>query len=350
MKIKKKIILILGVILGLFIIFIIYMHISFIPVSKKEENVTFTIEKGTNKLEIVSNLKSAGLIRSRLSTIIYFVIIPGQNVQAGTYNISKSDSTYEILKQITSGNTKIYKDTVSVTFVEGLRFYEYADIIAQSFNTTSEEVISIASNKEFLNKLINKYWFITDEILDEDIYYPLEGYIHPNTYEFYIDSSIENVLIKMIDETDKILSKYKDEIEKSEYSVHEILTIASIVEKEALTSSDRKNVASVLYNRLEINMALGCDVTTYYGAKMDLDSDVYPDFNVLNAYNTRNANFAGLPASSICSPSESSIIAAISPSNTDYLYFVADKNGKCYFYKTGAEFNANKYNDMAVGG
>lgn len=350
MKINKKIIFVLGAILGFFLLFIVCMILSFRPVTNKSENVTFTIEKGTNKFLIVNNLKKANLIRNKYTALAYLFLVPGQNIQAGVYNINRSENTKEILKQITTGDTKIYKETISVTFVEGLRFDEYAQIIADKFGFSYEDIINVASNKDFLNKLINDYWFITDEILDERIYYPLEGYIHANTYEFYKDSTIEDILIKMVNATRKILDSYEDNIKKSKYSVHELLTIASIIEKEARKDKDRKNISSTLYNRLDIGMSLGCDVTTYYGARMDLDNDIYPDFNELNSYNTRNINFIGLPVSPICSSSVKSIEAAIEPNDTEYLYFVADKNGDCYFYENAADFNANKYSDMAVGG
>lgn len=347
---KQRLFLLGGIGLFLCIIFVIFMFIGLSPVSKNSKDVYFTIAPRTNKLQVINNLKKAGLIKSRLATTVYVVLTNKKNIQAGEYRIDKSFSSSQIIKQLTTGKTRINEETIRVTFVEGLRFDEYASIIADKFGFNFDDVILKVSDKDFLNTLINKYWFITDEILDPNIYYPLEGYVFPNTYEFYKNSSIEDILTKLIDAEAKVLDNYKNDIEKSSYSVHEILTVASIAEKEALHASDRKKVTSVLYNRLDLPMALGCDVTTYYGAKMDLDSPIYPNFSELNSYNTRNVNFLGLPVSPICSPSKESIEAAISPSKTDYYYFVADKKGDCHFYRTATEFNNNKYTDMAIGG
>ena len=146
----------------------------------------------------------------------------------------------------------------------------------------------------------------------------------------------------MLDKMEKVLEEYKDEIEKSKYNVHELLTIASIVETESVNKEDRKGVAGVIYNRLNRNMAIQSDVTTYYAFKIDMgERDLYQrEIDTYNKYNTRGPNMEGkLPVGPISSVSKLSIEAAIEPKNTDDLFFVADKNGKVYFSKTNAEHN-----------
>ena len=194
-----------------------------------------------------------------------------------------------------------------------------------------------------IKTLIDKYWFLTDDILKDGIYYPLEGYLFASTYELYNGSGIKDIITKMLDGTNDILTKYKEDIENSKYSVHEILTLASVVEQEGAASNDRAGVAGVFYNRLKIGESLGSDVTTYYayGKNFDEDLSMSELNNCSNGYNTRNGCNAGkLPIGPICSPSSDSIIATINPSNHDYLFFVADKTGKTYFTKTNAEHNA----------
>ena len=105
-------------------------------------------------------------------------------------------------------------------------------------------------------ELISKYSFLSEDILNSDIYYPLEGYLYPATYEFYSDATIKDVIEKMLDRTEDILDEYKEEIEDHNYSVHKILTIASIIEMESKKDGDRKDIASVIYNRLNSGMAL----------------------------------------------------------------------------------------------
>ena len=202
----------------------------------------------------------------------------------------------------------------------------------------SEDIYSILNDEEYLDSLIQKYWFITEDVKNEKIYYSLEGYLFPNTYEFFIDEvSVKEIFNKMLDEMEKQLKPYKEDIEKSKYSIHELLTMASIVELEGKSISDRNEVAGVFYNRLKSNNTLGSDVTTYYGAKVNMsDRDLYQkEINTANDYNTRNASLAGkLPIGPICNPSISSIKAALYPKETNNYYFVADKNGKTYFTKT----------------
>ena len=146
----------------------------------------------------------------------------------------------------------------------------------------------------------------------------------------------------MLDKMEDILSNYKDRIDNSKYNVHEVLTIASIIEMESSHVEDRKDVASVIYNRLSRNMAIQSDVTTYYAIKVDMgERDLYQkELDTYNPYNTRGPNMEGkLPIGPISSVSKSSIEAAVNPNNTDYLFFVADKAGKVYFSKTVSEHN-----------
>ena len=141
---------------------------------------------------------------------------------------------------------------------------------------------------------------------------------------------------------EKVLEEYKEKIDASDLNVHEILTLASIVEMESVHTEDRKDVASVVYNRLDRNMAIQSDVTTYYAFKVDMgERDLYQkELDTYNPYNTRGPNMEGkLPVGPISSVSKSSIEAAINPNKTDYLFFVADKNGKVYFSKTSSEHN-----------
>jgi UPF0755 protein len=191
--------------------------------------------------------------------------------------------------------------------------------------------------EEYINSLIEKYSFITNEIKNDEIYYSLEGYLYPDTYEFSNkDISIESIFEKMLD---NMVLKLKDKnISNKEYSFHELLTLASIVEMEA-GLADREDVAGVFYNRLELNIALGSDVTTYYASKIDLsDRDLYQsELDEVNGYNTRSSQMTGLPVGPICNPSIESIDAVLNPNSHDYIFFVADKYGETYMTKTYSE-------------
>ena len=148
----------------------------------------------------------------------------------------------------------------------------------------------------------------------------------------------------MLDVTELRLSEVRAQIEASDYSVHDILTMASIVEKEAVNALDRAKVAQVIYTRLDMNMSLGMDVTTYYGVRKSMTEVLTQvDLNDENPYNTRITSFIGLPVGPICNPSLESINAVLNPSDTDYIYFFADiVTGNVYFTNSHEEFEEFK--------
>lgn len=303
-----------------------------------DEIVTISIEQGMNSRSIVDLLYNANFLNNKYVGYAYMKLNSDKSLQAGTYEINRNMSFVEIIDKISRG--EVVDNSISITFVEGKRLTYFAKQISQKFPFTEEEILNKLSDKEFLNKLINKYWFLTDDILNDKLYYALEGYLYPSTYYLETDSSIETIIYKLLDQTDIELSKYKTEIENSSYSVHELLTMASIVELEGGNSTDRKSVAGVFYNRLNNNWSLGSDVTTYYAAKIEMsERDLYQyEIDDVNDYNTRPAAASGkLPVGPICNPSSNSIIAALEPTKHDYFFFVADKNGKTYLTKTNAE-------------
>ena len=210
--------------------------------------------------------------------------------------------------------------------------------IANATNHTEDEVYELLQNDEYIDSLIQKYWFLTEEIKNENIYYPLEGYFFPDTYEFENkDVKLETIFETLLDQMDEKLKTYQKDIKQSNHSIHEILTISSIIENEAVFEEDRKDVSSVIYNRLANNMAIQSDVTTYYASKVEIGSrDLYSsELNSYNPYNTRGPNMEGkLPIGPISMVGTSSIESAINPNKTSYLYFVADKNKKVYFSET----------------
>ena len=310
------------------------------PVSKNIEEKEVQIPLGSGSSQIAKILKENNLIKSELVFKIYVKINKITNFQAGTYYLKESMDLKEITEMLQTG---IMHDPnqITITYLEGKPMWYLVSTIADKTNNTEEDVYAVLANEEYIDSLIQKYWFLTDEIKNEDIYYPLEGYLFPDTYSIANkDTTVEEIFEKMLDKMDEVLEEYKEEIEASDYTIHEILTLASIVETEGLNNTDRKNVASVFYNRLNLGMSLGSDVTTYYAIKVDMgDRDLYQnEIDAYNPYNTRGPNMEGkLPVGPIASVGKESIEAAIEPNDTDYLFFVADKNGKLYFTTTNEE-------------
>lgn len=302
------------------------------------ESISFDIKTGEAANTIVANLKSAGLIKNELAMKIYVKLHPGIP-QAGKYTFTKTMTAKEIYDAILQG--KVTRDTTWVTFVEGKRLSYIADVISKNFDFSKEQIISTLDDREYIKELISKYDILSNDILKENIYHPLEGYLFPDTYEFASDISLKGIIERMLDETASKLSAYFEAIEKSSLSLHEIMTLASIVELEGARSNDRRGVAGVFYNRLKAGWTLGSDVTTYYAVDKDFSVDLtISDLNSCNGYNTRGTCVKGLPVGPIASPSFDSLKAVLEPKQHDYYFFVADKNGSTYFSKTNAEHEA----------
>lgn len=340
-RLKKKV-----AVLGISFLIIVFLLIglygfSLKSVSKESEAVTFTVPSGSSKMAIVEDLKEAGLIRSKTSLLVYLFLNSDLNLQAGKYELNRNMSATEILKRLSNGNIKT--ESVKFTFVEGKNMTHFIELIMEKFSYTESEIKEVLSSKEFMQELVEKYDFLTDEILNGNIYYALEGYLFPDTYEMMPNASIKEIIYKMLDNTKvKLESLHLDD---SEYTIHEILSMASIVELEAVSEADRQRVAQVIFKRLEMGKGLGMDVTTYYAVKKALGETLtMSDLRTVNPYNTSESNseMAGkIPVGPICNPSLMSINAVLNPSDTDYIYFYANINThEVFFANTYEEFIA----------
>lgn len=335
---KKKVAIISSIVIVIIYI-ILYLFLGLRSVSKESVQVKFNVRAGENKVKIISNLKSAGLIRSRASALAYVFLNPKLNLQAGTYTLDKSMDTKQIIKNINDGKIDEIVATKKITFVEGRRITDYLKQIEVNFGIKYDDMIKKLKDEDFLDELINKYDFLTSEIKNKSIYYSLEGYFYPDTYEFYENTSFENIINVVLNNLNQKLSTVSN-LSGSKYSVHEILTMASIIEQEAVTTDDRAKVSQVIYKRLDNNMSLGMDVTAYYGVQKSLKEPITQgDLNSSNPYNTRLTSFIGLPVGPICNPSIISINAALNPASTNYEYFYADiTTGKVYFSEDAQGF------------
>ena len=332
-------------------IWVVYYHVSLGPVSNKSESVNFSVKEGSNFYTVTNDLVKKKLIKSGFSYKLYLKLHKPRNIKAGVYQLNKNMGVKKIVEAL-SGDIKHDLNGVSITFKEGKDMRYIIDEIVKNTDNSEDDVKAVLKDKEYLESLIKKYWFIGSEILSDDIYYSLEGYLAPNTYNLRKDLKVKEIFKVMLDEMDKNLSKYKKDIESSKYTPHELLTLASIVELEGTEGTDRKGIAGVFYNRLNNNWNLGSDVTAYYGAGVALsERDLTTvELNDANPYNTRVPSMAGkLPIGPICNPSVDSIDAVIHPTESEYYFFVADKNGQTYFTKTDKEHIA-KRNELIEAG
>ncbi len=342
-KLKKKIKLMIILIVS-FIITILIGIIAFLfllsPVSNKSEIIEFEVGSGSSVYSVGKRLEEKGIIRNYFIYKLYVKLSGINEYKAGLYKIDKSYSLDKIIKLLSSDNYN--NKSIKITFKEGKNIRWVAKEIAENTSISENDFYAKMADKDYIDSLIEKYWFLTDDIKNENIYYPLEGYLFADTYYFNENPKVEDIITTMLDQSDIIFSKYKAKIESSTYGIHEIVTLSSIVESEGIYSIDRKMIAGVFYNRLNKGMSLGSDVTTYYAFKVDIgERDLTKaEINTYNPYNTRGPLMNGkLPVGPISNFGKSSLEAVLEPTLNDYYYFVADKSGKTHFSKTYEEHN-----------
>ncbi len=335
-KIKKFILI---VTISLIVITIINLSLFYFlnlkGVSSDDKIIPFKVEENDTYYTLGDKLKNNNLIKNKLVYKIYLKLHKqSDKLDVGMYPLAKNMGVKKIIETLKKGPDDDLTNN-KITFREGLNIRNIVDILAKYTKYDKNEITKKISDTTYLKTLINKYWFLTDEILNKDIYYPLEGYLYPDTYQFKEDDSIEDIIDTMLLNTSNKLSIYQNSFKNQKYTYHQIITLSSIVELEASSKEDRKGVAGVFYNRLNKNMGLESDVTTYYGLKKDLTDSIKGKVYDYTPYNTRNSSLKGkLPVGPICNPSIDSIDAVLNYSKTNNYYFVADTSKKVYFAKT----------------
>lgn len=335
LKKKFKIILVLVAILLIGIATLLGTYCYFkSPVSNDKKEVSIVIENGSTISDIAALLKKEGLIKNENFFKLYVKLKKVSNVYAAKYYFSPSMNLDEIINTLNEGGYN--ENEISITFKEGINMRGIAKLIKENTSNSEDDVYKKLKDEKYLNSAIEKYWFLTDDIKNSKIYYSLEGYLFPDTYRFNSkDVTVEEIFNKMLDQMEKELNKYKKQIENSKYSIHELMTLASITQSEGYNEDDFKNIASVFYNRLKTGMALGSCVTSYYGVKKDMtDELLQKDIDASNPYNTRGNNPVSFPVGPISMPGAKALDATLDPIETSYYFFVSDKNNKLYFTKT----------------
>ena len=305
--------------------------------AENNDTITVNIPSGSGASSIVDILDENGLVKNKICAKIHAKINGYDSLQANSYMFNKSMTLPEIFEAINTGDFE-YISKEQFTIIEGATIPQAAEAMAQKLPFTEKEILSAWSDKDYLKELIEKYWFITDDILADGIMYPLEGYIYPETY-FVTDEemTIEDITAVMLDKTDEELSERKEAIEKSGRSVHEFLALSSIVENESLFEKDRPKIAGVFINRLNEDMALQSDITVLYALQEKRVDVTYDDLEVDSKYNTYKNT--GLPVGPVCAVSASTMDDVLNYEKSDYLYFFATENGEVIYSKTVEEHN-----------
>lgn len=288
-----------------------------------DEQIVVDIPNGSGASTIVEILDEAGLVKNKFCAKVNSRIGHYNSLQANTYIFSPSMSFQEIMTAINTGDFD-YLSKESIEVKDGARLQQVAEAVSEKLPYSADEILEKWADTDYLNELIDRYWFLTDEILNKDVMYPLEGYLYADTYIVTDNMTLESFTEMCLDRMDEELSERRGEIESSGFTVHQLLTLTSIVTKEA-TADDQAGVAGVFMNRLDKSMSLGSDVTVCYIFQEDRVDLKVSQLESTNPYNTRK--YAGLPPGPICQVVGSAIDATLNYEHHDYLFFIADENG-----------------------
>lgn len=296
----------------------------------------FVIAEGVSGKEVFIGLAKEGYIRNADISYYYSRFIHPSSFKSGEYILTEQMDLATLIDYLSDSKNVIVKD-VTITFPEGDWLKDFARKISEVTNLEYHDILTYWDNKDVVRSYVNQYPFLTDDILNENIRHPLEGYFFPDTYTFYRETSVEEVTEKILLNTQRFYNQFIDEINKSHYSTHQLFTLASIVQYESSHSEDMKNVASVFKNRLAIGMRLQSSVTVCYALDLS-ENDSWTECeynpNLENPYNTYL--YEGLPPGPILNPGKDAFVAVLNPNTTDYYYFMADVcgSGKVYYSKT----------------
>ncbi len=330
---KKKIIVIIGITLIILIIgSIIFYNSGISSVSSQDEEVIVEIKNGSGPSQILDTLDEAGLVNNKLCGKIFLKLHSYEHLQANTYILNKNMSLSEIYTIINNPDMKnILKSKLTVK--EGNTIPQVAESFAKILNISKDEVIKKWADKNYLQSLIKEYWFIDENILDNKLMYPLEGYLYPETY--YItdkNPTLEDMTKISLDMMNKKLSLYKEKIKKMDMTPHEFLTFVSVVERESLFDKDKPMIAGVFVNRLNKGMALQSDVTVNYALQKTGVKVSTKQTQTDSPYNTYK--YLGLPIGPISTVTENTMKACLEYTHHKYEFFFAKKDGTVIYNET----------------
>lgn len=322
------------------------------------KTIQVEIPEGSSTKEIANILFENDLIKN--ATVFYYFskIKSYNNFQSGFYNLSQSMSVDDLAKALQESGTPTAQEEPAgkVLIVEGYTLTQIANSVTLNAKTddktdktpfTSEEFLATVTNQEFIDRMVATYpnLFASLPAADSGVIYRLEGYLFPAVYDYYDDTTIEDLVEQMISTTDARLQPYYEAIANKNLTVNEVLALASLVEKEGSTDEDRRNIASVFFNRLNAEMPLQSNIAILYaqgklGEEITLAEDTNIDTSIESPFNIYWR--VGLMPGPVNSPSLSAIEAVLNANATDYYYFVADvTTGTVYFANTIEEHDQN---------
>ena len=327
---KSKGILTFFVVLLILIIGTIFMYTKTInhPLKSNKESIIVEVKEGEGFYTLLNELKEKDLIKNELFIKLYLKLNRvNPKVTKGTYTVKTDITLSKLLETLQT------ESAVKVVIPEGYTVVQIADILQKD---------KLFSKEEFL-KAVNNYPLPDYIKKDNKRRYALEGFLFPDTYLFPKRSTPNEVIKTMLDKFQSVMKEVESEtgVTVPTDEIDEVVTKASLIEKEARTEKDRPLISSVIDNRIEKNMPLQIDATVIYALGKHVDKVLYKHLEVESPYNTYKNK--GLPVGPIANPGKPSLIAALEPAKTDYIYYLLNpKTGEHYFTNSYSEFEKKK--------
>ena len=332
-----------------------YVQSSLQPVdASSKQYVTVQIPEGANVQTIGSTLEKSGLIKHGVIFAFYAKYKNYSDLKSGYYNLQKSMSTEDIIHELQKGGTAEAQEPAlaNLTIPEGYTIDQIAQAVGQlqgDFKEplTAEAFLAKVQDDNFISQEVAKYPSLLESLPTKEsgVRYRLEGFLFPATYSIKESTTIESLIDEMLAAMDKTLAPHYSTIKSKNLTVNELLTIASLVEKEGAKTEDRKLIAGVFYNRLNLGMPLQSNIAILYaqgklGQKISLADDAGIDTSINSPYNVYTK--PGLMPGPVDSPSQDAIEASINQTKSENLYFVANvTDGKVYYAANQEEHDRN---------
>ena len=332
-----------------------YVQSSLQPVdASSKQYVTVQIPEGANVQTIGSTLEKSGLIKHGVIFAFYAKYKNYSDLKSGYYNLQKSMSTEDIIHELQKGGTAEAQEPAlaNLTIPEGYTIDQIAQAVGQlqgDFKEplTAEAFLAKVQDENFISQEVAKYPSLLESLPTKEsgVRYRLEGFLFPATYSIKESTTIESLIDEMLAAMDKTLAPHYSTIKSKNLTVNELLTIASLVEKEGAKTDDRKLIAGVFYNRLNLGMPLQSNIAILYaqgklGQKISLADDAGIDTSINSPYNVYTN--LGLMPGPVDSPSLDAIESSINQTKSENLYFVADvTDGKVYYASNKEEHDRN---------
>lgn len=306
---------------------------------KSTKVVEVKIPIGSTNKQIGSILEERKVIKSGFVFDYYAKTSKRSGFKAGYYRLKPSMSLSRIADELEKGGSNHLFGSGKVLVREGVTVDQIGDAIRQNTRFSKREFLALVNDRDFLNGLKDKYPALLTSAVDaKDVRYKLEGYLYPATYFVQKKETLRQLVTQMVGKTNEVLTPYYEQIAQKKMSVQEVMTLASLVEREGVTADDRYRIAGVFENRLEKDMMIQSDISVLYALGRHKAHVTYRDLKVDSPYNLyRNKGVGPGPFNS---PSVDSVRAVLNPVDKDkgYLYFIANmKTGKVYFSRTYAE-------------